>query len=697
MPAGRIKDHWGEQRLFDQRSLVAGLVMVVLTFALLARLYVLQVIRHDYYADLSQGNRVRTEPIPASRGLILDRNGTVLVNNEPAYQLELTREQVPDLNDTLRRLADLELIDRDDLDETKRMILSRRSFDTVPLRLRLSDEEIGRFAVHRFEFPGVDLATRQTRHYPYGELGVHALGYVGAISEQDLEHIDRAAYEGTALIGKLGVEASYETPLHGHNGYREMLVNAQGRSVQRQGPYAPDLKATAPTAGDTLVLGVDLKVQRAAEDGLGTHRGAVVALDPATGDIIALASKPGFDPALFARGIRRNEYATLVADPDKPLLNRALRGAYPSGSTIKPAIALVALTDKSITADRKVLCLGTFSLPGSVHVWRADKDEPKGQLDLQWAIARSSDVYFYRLAWQMGIDKLDRGLAPFGYGQLTGIDIAGERTGLLPSPAWKRTAFKRPADQIWFPGETVNIGVGQGYLLVTPLQLAHIAGVISERGRSFRPRLVMGKRDADGNLKRLPPVEEKPVTGIADADWDTVIDAMTAVTHCGYRFGCGTGAGAFAKTPYTAAGKTGTAQVYSVAQNAKYNAKTVADKLRDHAWFIAFAPVDSPRIAVAVLAENSGFGAGTAAPIARQVIDAYLLGDDGKVKPADPQRGAAPLAPTPQPPSENTLPSQNTAQAPPPQSHPLTQTPATTRSNSLPAQKQAHVPQKQPA
>jgi penicillin-binding protein 2 len=671
MPAGRIKDHWGEQRRFEQRSLIAGALMVVLTLTLVGRLYLLQVVRHDYYADLSQGNRVRTEPIPASRGLILDRNGTVLVDNEPAYQLELTREQIPDLNDTLNRLAALGLIDMDEVAETRHMILARRSFDTVPVKLRLSDEEIGRFAVHRFEFPGVDLATRQTRHYPYGELGVHALGYVAAISEQDLDHIDRAAYTGTTLIGRLGVEASYETPLHGHNGYREMLVNAQGRSVQRQGPYAPDLRETAPVSGDALVLGVDLKVQRAAEAGLGDHRGAVVALDPATGDIIALASKPGFDPTLFARGIRRNEYAALVDDPDIPLLNRALRGAYPSGSTIKPAIGLVALTDKSITADRRVLCMGTFSLPGSAHVWRADKGEPKGELDLREAIARSSDVFFYRLAWQMGIDKLVAGLAPFGYGELTGIDIIGERPGLLPSPAWKRTAFKRSADQVWFPGETVNLGVGQGYLLVTPLQLAHVVGVLAERGRSFRPRLVMGTRDADGNLKRLPAVEEKPVTGIAAADWDTVLDAMTAVTHCDGRY-CGTGSTAFAKTPYTAAGKTGTAQVYSVAQNAKYNAKTVSDKLRDHAWFIAFAPVESPRIAVAVLAENAGFGAGTAAPIARQVLDAYLLGDDGKLKPSM-EPGAKPSelpsikAPETPAPSAAPVPDQKQAEAPPPQ------------------------------
>src|SRR3984957_5746157 len=294
MPAGHIKDHWGEQRRFEQRSLIAGALMVVLTLTLLGRLYLLQVIRHDYYADLSQGNRVRTEPIPASRGLILDRNGEVLVNNEPAFQLELTREQVPNLDDTLKRLGQLGLVDKDEMEETRHMILSRRTFDTVAVRLRLTDEEIGRFAVHRFEFPGVNLATRQTRHYPFGKLGVHALGYVAAISEQDLEHIDRVAYSGTTLIGKLGVEASYEKPLHGTNGSREILVNAQGRSVQRQGAYAPEMHSQAPVAGDDLVLSIDLRAQQAAEDALGDRRGAVVAIDPSNGDVLALASKPGF-------------------------------------------------------------------------------------------------------------------------------------------------------------------------------------------------------------------------------------------------------------------------------------------------------------------------------------------------------------------------------------------------------------------
>jgi penicillin-binding protein 2 len=411
-----------------------------------------------------------------------------------------------------------------------------------------------------------------------------------------------------------------------------------------------------------MVLAIDLPTQQAAEDALGDRRGAVVAIDPTNGDVLALVSKPGFDPTVFARGIRRNEYAELINDDDKPLLNRALRGTYPSGSTIKPAIGIVALTGKFLTADTRVSCQGTFSLPGSAHVWRADKNEPRGELDLTDAIAHSSDVFFYKLAWRMGIDKLAEGLAPFGYGALTGIDIAGERPGILPSPAWKRTAFKRPVDQIWFPGETVNLGVGQGYLLVTPLQLAHVAGVLAERGRSFKPRLVKGMHDADGHLKMLPPVEEAPVTGVAAADWDTVLNAMVAVTQHG------TGALAFAKAAYTAGGKTGTAQVYTVAQNAKYNAKTVSDKLRDHAWFIAYAPADAPRIAVAVLVENAGFGAANAAPVARKVLDTYLLDKDGKLKP---------FATSPQGESPNTSP--KPIPAPDTQRPPQTQT--TARSN----------------
>ena len=648
----RIKDHWAEQRIFVTRTLGAMVLIIVASIALIAQLTRLQVFKHDYYLELSLDNRVRLDPIPASRGLILDRNGAVLADNEPAYQLELVREQVPDLNDTLRRLAALGLIDADEINETRHVIMSRRSFDNVPVKLRLTDEEIGRFAVHRFEFPGVDLATRQTRHYPYGELAVHALGYVAAISEQDLEHIDRNTYAGTSLIGKLGVEAAYEPRLHGHNGFREILVNAQGRSVQREGPYAPRLNSQAPTAGDDLILSVDLAVQRTAEDALGERRGAVVAIDPSNGNVLALVSKPGFDPAAFARGLSGKEYAALANDVNKPLFNRALRGTYPSGSTIKPALGLVALTDHVIDALTKVFCNGVFSLPGSAHLFRADKDEPRGLIDLPEAIARSSDVYFYKLASTMGIERIDAGLAPFGYGQLTGIDISGEKPGLLPTPAWKARVYKQP----WFPGETVNMGIGQGYLLVTPLQLAHITGVLAERGRSFRPRLVRGYRDAAGKEHAFEPVEETAVTGISDADWTTVIQAMVGTTHCAAY--CGTANVAFKGAAYEAAGKTGTAQVYTVAQNAKYNAKTLPETLRDHAWFVAFAPAEDPKIAVAVLVENAGFGASNAAPIARKVMDTYLLGGT----PGPP--AAKPASATP--PATVPAPAAAPAAAPPP-------------------------------
>ena len=644
-PAVRIKDHWREQRMFDRRALVVGALMGLATFGLISRLVLLQVVRHEYYSDLSQGNRVRTEPIPAARGLILDRNGEVVAANQPAYQLELVPEEVPNIRDALKRLVALGLLRSDEIDELMRTIASSRSFDSVPIRLRMSDDDVARFAVRRFEFQGIDIKTRQTRWYPNGDLAVHALGYVGAISEQDLKHIDRAAYAGTALIGKLGVESTFEEQLHGNNGFREILVNAQGRSVERQGAFIPNLRTRAPAAGEDLLLSIDLKVQRVAEAALAGHRGAVIALDPANGDVLTLVSLPGFDPNLFARGITSAEYGALANDIDRPLFNRALRGTYPSGSTIKPVLGLAALTDHTIAADTKVFCNAVFYLPGSAHVWRADKGEPRGYLDLPEAISRSSDVYFYRLASTLGIDRIASFLGPFGYGQPTGIDIGGEKAGLLPSPEWKRKAFKRPEDQTWFPGETVNIGIGQGYLLVTPLQLAHITGILAERGRGFHPRVVKGMRDATGHVSWLPAVEDAPIKGVSAADWAVVIDAMVGTTRCAAY--CGTASAAFKDAAYQAAGKTGTAQVYTVAQNAKYNANTVAERLRDHAWFIAFAPADAPRIAVAVLVENAGFGAANAAPVARKVMDAYLLDAEGKLKAAPAAPAIAPAPPAP--------------------------------------------------
>jgi penicillin-binding protein 2 len=642
MPAVRIKDHWREQRLFDRRALAVGALMALATVGLIARLILLQVVRHEYYSELSQGNRVRTEPIPAARGLILDRNGEVVAANQPAYQLELVPEEVPDIRATLTRLVALGLLRSDEIDELVRTINSNRSFDSVPIRLRMSDDDVARFAVRRFEFQGIDIKTRQTRWYPNGDLAVHALGYVGAISEQDLKHIDRAAYAGTALIGKLGVESTFEDQLHGKNGLREVLVNAQGRSVERQGAFVPNLRTRAPAAGEDILLSVDLKLQRAAEAALAGHRGAVVALDPTDGDVLALVSLPDFDPNLFARGITSAEYSALANDIDRPLFNRALRGVYPPGSTVKPALALAALTYHVIDPQAHRYCAGQFHLPGSSFIYREYHNEHHGYVDLDDAVVISCDVYFYALADTLGIDRIAAFLAPFGFGSPTGIDVGGEKTGILPSKEWKEKAFARPADRVWFPGETVSIGIGQGYLSVTPLQLAHYASILAARGKIWKPRLVTGFRDPrSGAVRRLVPQPGGEVTGIAPADWERVARDMVGVTQRG------TAAGIGAHAPYTFGGKTGTAQVFTVARTERYNAKTISERLRDHSWFIAFAPADSPRIALAVIEENGGAGASAAAPIARKVLDAYLLGEDGKLKPAPPR--AAPPAADPPP------------------------------------------------
>jgi penicillin-binding protein 2 len=479
--------------------------------------------------------------------------------------------------------------------------------------------EMARFAVHRYEFTGVDIRTRLTRHYPLGAMAVHAIGYVAAISEQDLTRIDTAAYSGTTLIGKVGVEGSYENELHGKAGFRQVLVNASGRPVDRQGAFTPHLETRPPVAGRDLILSIDARVQRVAEEGLAGRRGAVVAIDPRNGDVIALASTPTFDPNGFARGLSVSKFDALQDDIDKPLLNRALRGAYPSGSTIKPAIALAGLTYHVVNPAKPEFCAGVFHLPGSRLQFREGKTGRHGYVDMEHAIAKSCDVYFYGLSATIGAQRIADFLAPFGYGSLTGIDIGGEKPGLLPSPAWKRRAFKRAADQVWFPGETVNFGVGQGYLLVTPLQLAHIVSVLAERGKSYRPRLVATIRDATGRFIKIASVTNPSVRGVSEADWTLVQKGMVGATTYG------TAAYTAGKNPtYSIAGKTGTAQVFTVSRAVRLTDK-VSDRLKDHSWFIAYAPAEAPTIAVAVLVENGGFGAAVAAPIARKVMDAWIL------------------------------------------------------------------------
>jgi penicillin-binding protein 2 len=623
----RIKNIWAEKQLFVVRGIVAAVVAAVLLLAVAGRLFYLQVLRHEYYATLSQGNRVRTEPIPPSRGLILDRHGVVLADNLPAFQIELVREQVGDgqaVDAALAQLADIGLLRKEDISNIKRTILLHKVYESVPIKLQLNDEEMAIFAVHRYQFSGVDIRTRLARHYPLREIGVHAIGYVSAINEQDMRQIDTAEYAGTSLIGKLGVEGAYEQYLHGKPGYKEVLVNAAGRPVEKQGDFAPELTSRPPVAGGDLILGLDVRVQKVAEEALVGKRGSVVALDPRNGDVIALASTPGFDPNDFVRGLSVAQYSALQNNIDKPLLNRALRGAYPPGSTVKPLYALAAQKYEIFTPLQEEFCPGVFTLRGSSHQYRDDKKH--GFLDMRMAIGKSCDVYFFRVADRLGIERMAPFMTAFGYGVLTGIDIPGEKPGLYASPEWKKRAFKRAPDQVWFPGETISMGIGQGPITVTPLQQAHFAAEIAESGKIIAtPRLVSATRAAGSNAVTVRgPVMMKPMDIGTDEQWSVVHDGMIAAVY-------GAGGTAYAVgvgSKYKIAGKTGTAQVIAIKQNEKYHANDVAERNRDHAWFIAYAPADDPKIAISVLVENGGFGAAAAAPIARKVLDAFLLGSE---------------------------------------------------------------------
>jgi penicillin-binding protein 2 len=617
----KVKDLFREQRTFGMRALLAGSIAALLLAAVAGRLVWLQVLQYEHYAELSQGNRVRIEPLPPDRGIIYDRKGRVLAENTPAYQLMITREQVTNLDATLARLVQLDLLESDDLDRVRKLLASRRLFEAVPVRLRLTDEEISRYAVHRHELPGIDLATRMARHYPYGPAGVHALGYVGAISEDDLKRLDPAEYFGTAAIGKTGIERAYEPELHGQGGFREVLVNAEGRSVDMLGGARPQLRIERPVAGNDLELSLDIDLQRVAEEALGENRGAVVALDPWTGQVLVLASTPTFDPNKFARGISTKDYRDLTSDPDQPLYNRALRGTYPPGSTIKPLMALAGLEAGVIKPEDKRFCPGYFRLPNSTRRYRDWKKQGHGTVDMHEAIMTSCDVYFYGLAVALGIDRIHDTMARLGFGSPTGIDVDGERSGIMPSTEWKKGAFKSREMQVWFPGETVIVGIGQGYWTATPLQLAHATAVLATRGPHFKPQLVRALRNPTTRERSPRPGEPLPTVVLKDqANWEVIVDAMVAVTT-GAR---GTARSAARGATYTIAGKTGTAQVFSVGQQEKYREEDVAERLRDHALFVAFAPAEKPQLVIAVLVENGGHGGSVAAPVARAVFDAYL-------------------------------------------------------------------------
>jgi penicillin-binding protein 2 len=610
----RIKDHWAEQRLFMARLIFAVVFIGALTAVVVSRLVHLQIVQYEHYSAQSQGNRVRILPVAPTRGLILDRNGRVLAENQASFDLELTPEQVPDLDDTLQRLAALGLLQTDELPELLETIRARRRFEPIAIRDHLSDEEVARFAVNRPYFEGVEIKGRLSRRYPYGQALAHALGYVGGISAEDQKEIDADEYAGTTHIGKVSVERAFEHDLHGTAGQEQVVVNARGRSLDT-------LERLGATPGQDVVLGIDLDAQLAAYEGLAGKRGAVVAIEPNTGEVLAFASTPAFDPNAISAGLSRKAYLALQEDIDKPLFNRALRGTYPPGSTIKPIVALAALHHGTMSPADRIPCRGYYMLPGSSHRYRDWKPEGHGMVDMQSGIEESCDVYFYSVARGLGIERLAGVLKSFGLGSPTGIDMPGEKGGLVPSPEWKRSAFSRAANQVWFPGETIITGIGQGYLLVTPIQLAHATATVATRGKRFQPNMLHALRDPlSGNVKKIEP-EPLPGVEVPEATyWNAIIEGMHGVLQ-GAR---GTARAVGMNAPFHMAGKSGTAQVFTVAQNQKYRAADVAERMRDHALFVAFAPLEEPKIAVAVIVENGESGSKVAAPIARRVMEAYL-------------------------------------------------------------------------
>ncbi len=623
-----IKDVHSERRLFLARVVMASVVSLLLMGAVIARLVQLQVVDHELFAEKSQGNRVRIEPVPPIRGLIFDRRGRVIAENLPAYQLELIPEQVDDLDDTLNRLAVIGLIEVEDIPRFKDLSRSGPRFKPVTLKFRLTDEEIANFAIQRPRFPGVDFQPRLVRHYPDGALVAHAVGYVGALSPEDLQRLDPASYAGTSHTGKTGVEGSFESDLHGDAGYRHLITNARGREVPSDTSELLDSLPVdqTPMPGANVYLSLDLELQRIAAQAFEGRRGALVALDPGNGEILALISSPSFDPNLFAVGMSTSQYRELSENPDRPLFNRALRGAYPPGSTIKPMLALAALETGATNLTRKSLCRGYFQLPNDDHRYRDWKPEGHGPVDLHDAIAQSCDVYFYEISGEIGIDNMHDYLTRFGLGSRTGADVGGESPGLVPSREWKKNNFRDRDNQRWYHGETVIASIGQGYMLATPLQLAAAASALATHGKRYRPHMVAAVEDALTGERRMVTPERLPDVEISNAFyWETVIDAMHDVMQGprGTARAVGTGA------PYQMAGKSGTAQVVSIAQDEEYDDAELEERQRDHALFIAFAPLDNPRIAVALIVENAESGSGVAAPIAKAVMDAYLgFGDD---------------------------------------------------------------------
>ncbi len=599
---------------FKRRVLVIGLVVLTAFGLLCARLVYLQVVRHEELAEQAESNRTAVVPVVPNRGLILDRRGIVLASNYSAYTLEITPSKTGNLEQTIDALGEVLEVTTRDRRRFKRLREDSRSFDSIPIRTRLSDEEVARFAAQRYRFPGVEIKARLFRSYPHGELAAHVLGYIGRINQrektaiEDWSEEEQANYKGTDYIGKLGIEQSYEKTLHGITGVEQMETSAGGRAVRR-------LASHPATPGNTVQLSLDIKLQKLVEDMFGERRGALVAIDPNSGEVLAFVSKPTFDPNLFVEGIDTESWQALNESLDKPLLNRALRGTYPPGSTYKPFMALAALQLGKRAPNVVVNDPGFYSFGG--HTFKSHEGG-LGGVDMHRAIQQSSNTYFYSLAVEMGVDAIHDFMKPLGFGQFSGIDLQGEVRGLLPSTAWKRDYYKRPEMKKWFPGETVSLGIGQGYNSFTMLQLASATATLANGGIRHQPHLVLGIKDTVSGAVAPVPLPPGQDLGYAPKHVDIVRNALVAVNKGG------TGTRVFAGASYNSAGKTGTAQAVSMGRNVKYNAKALEEHQRDHSLFMAFAPAEAPKIAVALIVENAGFGAAHAAPIVRRVFDYWL-------------------------------------------------------------------------
>jgi penicillin-binding protein 2 len=610
-----LKNYQSELRAFQLRVGFAGFVVLAAFGLLLARFVWLQVLQHDAYRAKAEENRISVVPVAPSRGLILDRNGEVLARNYLAYTLEIFPAQVSSLEATIAELAEYVDIQPRDRARFRKLLQETRNAESLPIRTRLTDEEVARIAANRWRFTGVDIRARLFRQYPQGDVASHVLGYIGRVTTRDQERLeqlgDAANYRGTDYIGKAGIESSYQQELHGITGFERVEIDAAGRGIRT-------LSRTASQSGNNIALTLDVRLQEVAERAFGERRGALVAIEPATGGVLAFVSMPGYDPNLFVDGIDPASWETLNNSPDLPLNNRAIAGVYPPGSTFKPFMALAALELGKRTPRSTINDPGYFVFGD--RRFRDSKPGGHGVVDLYKSIVMSSDTYYYMLANDMGIDAIAGFMKRFGFGARTGIDLEGEATGILPSPEWKLARFKRPEQQKWYAGETISIGIGQGYNAYTPAQLAQAMATLANNGAMFRPRLVSHVDNTrTGERRYLEPQLVRQLS-LKPEHVEFIKRAMAGVTKEG------TGARAFAGAQYSSGGKTGTAQVVAMKQNEKYDESKVTERLRDHSLYIAFAPLESPKIALAVLVENAGFGARAAAPIARTVLDYFLLG-----------------------------------------------------------------------